>query len=314
MAQSAKFVGIDCGKAFLDVAVFPTGERTRVDNDAAGHVCLIGWLAGRDVAVVGIEASGGYERGVRDALEKGDLSVAVLDPGRVRHFAKAKGQRAKTDVIDAGVIADFTAHFQPAATPADPHREGLAGLLGLRRLLVDKRADLTKALARLPAGTGALASPVLAALDTAAEAVESQIMQQAQADAALTAKARTLQSAPGIGTLTALTLAVLMPELGRISGSQAAALLGVAPYPNDSGQHRGARHIAGGRESARRAVYMAVLSGAVRRRKGLMAAFYDRLIARGKPPKVALTACMRKLIVRLNAMLAHGQTWSEEAI
>src|SRR5262249_27029624 len=154
------------------------------------------------------------------------IAVAVLDPARVRHFAKAKGQRAKTDPIDAALIAEFTAHFPPlTTTPAAPHRERLAELLGLRRLLVDKRADLKKALARLPASAAALVRPVLAALDTAIDQLESEATQRAQADAALTQAAGALQSAPGVGALTALTLAVLVPELGRLSGAQAAALL-----------------------------------------------------------------------------------------
>lgn len=312
MAQNAVYVGIDCGKAALDAAVYPGAETVRVPNTEAGHRTLIAWLGAQQVTLVGVEASGGYERAVRDALEGEGIAVAVLDPARVRHFAKAKGQRAKTDPIDAALIAEFTARFQPPATPADAQREGLAGLLGLRRLLVDKRADIKKALARLPAEAAAVAGPVLDALDAAIDALEGRIAQQAQADAALIRTAEALQSAPGVGPLTALTLAVLVPELGRLSGGQAAALLGVAPYPDDSGQRLGARRIAGGREDARRALYMAALAAATGRRQGVLAGFYARLIGRGKPPKLALTACMRKLIVRLNAMLAHGQTWSEK--
>ncbi|MBK1839066.1 IS110 family transposase [Azospirillum sp. YIM B02556] len=313
MAQDAVFVGIDCGKEVLDVVVVPGGETLRVANSAAGHEALIAGLKGRPVALVGIEASGGYERAVRDALEAAGIAVAVLDPARVRHLAKAKGQRAKTDPIDAALIADFTARFQPSATPSNRQRERLADLLGLRRLLVDKRADLKKAVARLPADVAALAEPALEALGTAVEAAEREITRRAQEDAALAKKAKALSSAPGVGALTALTLAVLVPELGQLSGGQAAALLGVAPYPDDSGQRHGARRIAGGREDARRALYMAALTAATGRRKGgVLASFYDHLIGRGKPPKVALTACMRKLIVRLNAMLAHGGTWSEQ--
>lgn len=312
MAQDAVFVGIDCGKAALDVAVYPGGESLQVANNQAGYRSLIAWLSAHRVALVGIEASGGYERSVRDALEREGIAVAVLDPARVRHFAKAKGQRAKTDPIDAALIAEFTGCFQPCATPADRRREELAGLLGLRRLLVDKRADIKKALARLPAEAAALAGPVLEALDGAVDALEGRITRQAEADAALSKTTQALRSAPGVGTLTALTLAVLVPELGRLSRGQAAALLGVAPYPDDSGQRRGTRRIAGGRDEARRALYMATLAAATGRRRGVLAEFYARLVGRGKPAKLALIACMRKLIVRLNAMLAHGQTWSEQ--
>jgi transposase len=225
----------------------------------------------------------------------------------IRHaFAKAKGQRAKTDVIDAVMIALFTA--QLGDTPAkqvDPEREALADLVRLRRLLVDKRADLEKA--QLPADAAALVDPALEALRTAIAAVNARLEQTVQANRTVVVQA--LQSAPGVGPVTAL--AVLVPELGQISGAQAAALLGVAPYPDDSGQRHGKRQISGGRDDARRALYMATLTAACRG-SGVLARFYARLIAAGKPPKVALIACMRKLIVRLNAMLAHNQTWSDQ--
>jgi len=312
MAQNSGVGGIDCGKNTLDIAVFPEGEALCVPNSEAGYRTLIAWLERRGVGTVGIEASGGYERAVREALTAQGIAVHVLDPARVRHLAKAKGQRAKTDPIDAALIAEFTARFRPTAgLPATPERERLAELLGLRRLLVDKRADLKKAVARLPAEAQALVHPVLEALNTAIAELETVIDRRAQADVVLAKTAAALQSAPGIGALTALTLAVLVPELGRLSGAQAAALLGVAPYPDDSGQRHGPRKIAGGRDEARRALYMAALAAATGRRTGVLASFYRRLIGRGKPPKVALTACMRKLIVRLNAMLARNQTWSE---
>lgn len=313
MAQNGVFGGIDCGKDALDVEVCPAGAVTRVSNNEAGHRTLAAWLIAHEVTLVGIEASGGYERGVRDALEREGIAVVVLDPARVRHFAKAKGQRAKTDPIDAGVIAEFTAHFQPPATPADRQREQLAELLRVRRLLVDKRADIKKGLGRLPDDIRVLATPALDALEAVVEQVEGEIARRTLADAALLEKVKALGSAPGVGELTALTLAVLVPELGHLTGAQAAALLGVAPYPDDSGQRHGARKIAGGRADARRALYMAALTAASGRHKGVLADFYAQLIGRGKPPKLALTACMRKLIVRLNAMLAHNQTWSEKA-
>jgi transposase len=308
MTQTAVIAGIDCGKDSLDLAVVPGKERYHTTNTPSGHRDLIAWLVARGVSTVGIEASGGYERPVRDALIAAGLTVHVLDPARVRHFAKARGQRAKTDVIDAVMIALFTA--QLGDTPAkqvDPEREALADLVRLRRLLVDKRADLEKAVARLPADAAALVDPALEALRTAIAAVNARLEQTVQANRTVVVQA--LQSAPGVGPVTAL--AVLVPELGQISGAQAAALLGVAPYPDDSGQRHGKRQISGGREDARRALYMATLTAACRG-SGVLARFYARLIAVGKPPKVALIACMRKLIVRLNAMLAHNQTWSDQ--
>lgn len=313
MTQNTVFGGIDCGKTSLHLAVVPGKERWQTANTPSGHRDLIAWLAARGVGTVGIEASGGYERPVRDALIAAGITVHVLDPARVRHFAKAKGQRAKTDVIDAGMIATFTAQLgDTAGKPVDHDREALADLVRIRRLLVDKRADLEKALARLPQDAAALATPVLGALRTAITAVEARLEQNAHAHQTVATTVRALRSAPGVGPVTAITLAALIPELGRISGAQAAALLGVAPYPDDSSQRHGQRRISGGREDARRALYMAALAAATGRSRGVLASFYARLIAAGKPPKVALIACMRKLIVRLNAMLAHHQTWSDQ--
>ncbi len=312
MTQTAVVAGIACGKDSLDLAVVPGKERYHTTNTPSGHRDLIAWLVARGVSTVGIEASGGYERPVRDALIAAGLTVHVLDPARVRHFAKAKGQRAKTDVIDAVMIALFTA--QLGDTPAkqvDPEREALADLVRLRRLLVDKRADLEKAVARLPADAAALVDPALEALRTAIAAVNARLEQTVQANRTVVTTVQALQSAPGVGPVTTVALAVLVPELGQISGAQAAALLGVAPYSDDSGQRHGKRQISGGREDARRALYMATLTAACRG-SGVLARFYARLIAAGRPPKVALIACTCKLIVRLNAMFAHTQTWSDQ--
>lgn len=313
MTHSPAFGGIDCGKDTLDLAVYPAGPRLRTGNTPHGHRELIARLGEAGVTTVGLEASGGYERPVRDALRHAGIAVHVLDPVRVRHFAKALGRRAKTDAIDAGVIAAFVAHAGALpGTPVDPEREALADLLRVRRGLTDKRADLQKATARLPEAARRLVTPALEALGRSIAALEEEIRRRIAAHRGLARTVERLRSAPGVGWLSAVSLAVLMPELGRISGAQAAALLGVAPYCHDSGRHRGERHIAGGRAEARQGVYMAVLSAACRQSGGVLAGFYARLIAKGKPPKVALTACMRKLIVRLNAMLAHDQTWSDQ--
>jgi transposase len=313
MTQQTSFGGIDCGKDTLDLAVFPGGDRGRVTNTPCGHQDVIAWLAARGVTTVGIEASGRYERPVRDALRAAGVTVHVVDPARVRYLAKAQGQRAKTDAIDAAVIAAFTAQLgDTPAKPVDPEREALADLVRMRRLLITKRADIEKAVSRLPEAVRACISPVIDAVRMAVEHLDVQIEQRVQANPSVAQTVRLLQSAPGVGPITAVTLAAWVPELGQLSGTQAAALLGVAPYPDDSGQHHGVRHIAGGREDARCALYMAALAAATGRAKGVLATFYARLIARGKPPKVALTACMRKLIVRLNAMLAHNQVWSDQ--
>ena len=312
MPQLVQSAGIDCGKRFLDVAVHPGGEQIRLENEPADHQRLVVWLKERGVTRVGLEASGGYERAVRDVLCAASLEVHILDPARVRHFAKAKGRRAKTDPIDARVIAEFTATLvdTPPVT-VEPAREDLAKLIRTRRLLVDKRADMTKAIKDLPDAARTVVETALASLATAIAELEELIDRQAGADAALAKRVEALCSAPGIGQTTAVAVAVLLPELGRISGCAIAALLGVAPFADDSGDRKGERHIAGGREDVRQLLYMSVLRAATQG-QGVLRTFYLRLTGRGKPAKVALTACMRKMIVRLNAMLAAHQTWKEE--
>lgn len=309
MSNMVTTAGIDCGKLFLDVAVVFSGDKIRVANTPDGHRDLVAWLAQRDVALVGMEASGGYERSVRDALQTVGLSVRVVDPARVRYFAKAKGQRAKNDTIDAALIAEFTAsQAVPAITPPDPAREELAGLVKARRLLVDKRVDLRHASAGAPAMAQAALEEAVKGLTSAIEALEAEIRSRVKAQPELADRVAALQTAPGVGPVVATTLALLLPELGKTTGKRLSALVGVAPFDHDSGQSRGQRHIAGGRADVRRALYIAAEVAATHT-KGVIADFYDQLKARGKPSKVALTACMRKLIVRLNAMLAKGRTW-----
>jgi transposase len=208
------------------------------------------------------------------------------------------------------VIAEFTATLvdTPPVT-VEPAREELAKLIRTRRLLVAKRADMTKVVKDLP--DAARVETALASLGAAIAALEELIDQQTGADGALAKRVEALCSAPGIGQTTAVAVAVLLPELGRISGCAIAALLGVAPFADDSGDRKGERHIAGGREDVRQLLYMSVLRAATQG-QGVLRAFYLRLTGRGKPAKVALTACMRKMIVRLNAMLAANQTWKEE--
>jgi len=303
-------VGIDCGKRNLDAALFPGTDRTRIENTPQGLAILVRWLAERNVGVAGLEASGGCERLARDALIEVGLTVRIFEPGRVRHFAGAKGRRAKTDAIDAALIAEFTAAF-PESPPAvrDPAREQLAGLIRARRLVVTKKADLAKGLASAPEEAKPILEAVVAQLATAEEALETAIVKQVAADTRLAQLTTALVTAPGVGPVTAATLAAVLPELGHTTGAKIAALVGVAPFADDSGEHQGKRRIAGGRGDARRALYMAALCAT--RTKGVLGEFYRRLVERGKPPKVALTACMRKLVVRLNAMVAAKATWQE---
>lgn len=302
--------GIDCGKSRLDVALFGTQDKATVVNAPDGYRDLVVWLSDRGVCRVGVEASGGYERPVRDALRDAGLSVTVFDPARVRHYAKAKGQRAKSDGIDAAVIAEFTAlSLAPVGVEADPKREEMAGLVRLRRLLVDKRADLKRAAATAGDAARAILASAEKGLDHAIDEVDTKLQERVKAHKALVSIIKRLRTAPGVGPVTAQTLATLLPELGRIDGKRISALVGVAPFAQESGQWRGQRHLAGGRADVRRALYMAAQVAATRT-TGVIADFYKRLRDKGKPAKVALAACMHKLIVRLNAMIAQSQDWT----
>lgn len=269
MTRSLRTVGIDCGKQALDAAIFPSGE-----NIHAG------------------------------------LTVHVFNPARVRHFAKAKGRLAKNDRLDAALIAEFTATMSGDLFPVtpDPAREELAGLVHARRRMVDKHADLRKAMGRAPQAAATAFRHAVDALAAAIKELEALITEKRKANETVDRTVTEPSSAPGIGLVTALTLAVCVPELGHTSNARIAALLGVAPFDRDSGEHRGLRRIIAGRADARHALYMATLVAATGT-SGVIADFYARLLARGKPPKVALTACMRKLIVRLNVMMSRHQTW-----
>jgi transposase len=310
MTQIASTGGIDSGKRFLDLAIYPGTAQFRVENTPEGVQVAVAWFAERHVTLVGIEASGGVERLVRDALLEAGIEVRVFDPARVRHFARAKGQRAKSDPIDAALIAEFTAAFPAIATTAhEPRREELAGLVRARRLVIAKRTDLARAVDSAPAAAKPALEAAVAQLKKAETEIDAAITERVAADKNMAKVATALVSAPGIGSVTAATLVALLPELGHVSGNKIAALVGVAPFDDDSGGRHGRRHIAGGRADARRALYRAALSASHTR--GVLGAFYRRLIERGKLSKVALTACMRKLIVRLNAMIADGTTWQE---
>jgi transposase len=312
MTHQVGNVGIDVSKRWLDAAWLPSGERLRVSNDAAGWVRLEGWLQERRVGRIGLEASGGYECGVVSRLQAAGFAVYRLDPYRVRQFAKAAGRRAKNDGIDAVVIARYVGVFELRETPSAAEREALASLVKARLALVELDTRLAAwlehgnaALVRLHARYHKRLRADLAMLE---RRIERWILQRpafAQAAAWLT-------SVPGVGPVTAATLLALLPELGRLPREQIAALVGVAPFDDDSGERQGRRAIAGGRAGVRRALYMATLSGV--RFNPVLAAFYGQLRARGKEAKVALTACMRKLITILNAMLRDGKPWDRAAM
>lgn len=302
-------IGIDVGARWLDVASWPRRETARFANTATGHRDLLAWLAGRTVERIACEASGGYERGLAETLAAAGHSIRILPAGRVRQFARAGGHLAKTDRIDAGVIAHCAATFDGPALVLDPARRDLAELVEARRQLLDAltTARNQSAAVRMPrlralaeARIGQLRA-WLAELDTAiAEHIASH-EQLARADALL-------RSVPGIGPATAARLLADMPELGSLSRQKIAALAGVAPFANDSGQRQGKRRMRAGRRAVRCALYMAALVAS--RCNPVLRPCHDRLRAAGKPPKLVLGALMRKLLVILNAILRTGQPWA----
>jgi transposase len=309
MRDNQIYVGLDVAKHHLDVCILPRGERLRVATDEAGLADLRARLEGLAPALIVLEATGRLHRRVAAVLAAAGLPVAVVNPRQVRAFARAIGRLAKTDAFDAEAIARFAEAVrpEPRALP-DPASRALGELLARRRQLIGLR---TAEAQRLEQTTGEAARAtihlVLQALGEALSQVDRAIEELIQASAVWRARLALLSSVPGVGPVLARTLIAALPELGQVGRQEIAALVGVAPLNRDSGTLRGRRHIFGGRGSVRQVLYMATLA-AVRHNPRLRA-FYRRLVAAGKPAKVALVACMRKLLVILNAMLREQAPW-----
>ena len=302
------FLGIDVARDDLEVAVYPTDAGWRVPNTPAGHARLVQWAQAHQPVRLVLEATGGHERAVDAALDAAGLPVVVINPRQGRDFARSRNIQVKTDRVDAQVLARFAAEVQPPLRPRpSAASQELHALVTRRRQLLTARVAEQQ---RRP-----LASPVvradidanLAWLAQRLAALDAQIAAALQADAALRARAAWLQSIPGIGPTASATLLAELPELGSLSRRQIAALVGVAPFNRDSGTWRGRRRIWGGRASVRAVLYMATV--AATRANPVIRAFYRRLVAAGKPSKVALTACMRKLLVFCNALCQHQTLW-----
>lgn len=305
----AGFVGVDVAKAVLDVCVRPTGEAVQFPNDAAGHAALIQWLQGVAPSHVVLEASGGYERAPTIALAAAGVPVIVVNARTVRAFAKATGQLAKTDRIDAAILALFAERLQPAQRPlADEATAELQELITRRRQLLEQ---LTMEKQRLPLARGRVVRRQLKDhiryLERQVAETDDDLRQAIEASPVWRVQEDLLRTVPGVGPVVARTLLALVPELGHLNRKQIAALVGVAPFARDSGAWRGTRHIWGGRANARTALYMGAFVGI--RHNPVLHALFVRLRAAGKPAKVALVACMRKLLTILNAMLATGERW-----
>ena len=307
-------VGIDVSKATLVVAVEPSGQSWVTDTTSAAIDTLIARLQALTPTIVVLEATGGYERTVTAQCAAAGLPVAVVNPRQVRAFAQALGRTAKTDAIDAVLLAQFGVRVQPAVRPiADAETRALAALVLRRRQLVEMIGMERRRLEQAPP-TGKITRDLrnhIRWLERRVEDVDDEIGTAIQASPVWRVQDDLLQSVPGIGPTTARTLLAELPELGRLDRRAVAALVGVAPLNCDSGQHRGQRHIWGGRASVRAALYMAAVSAS--RHNPVLRVFYRRLRDAGKPAKVALVATMRKLLTIVNAMLKHQTHWTQIA-
>jgi len=302
-------VGVDVSKARLDLAVRPSGESWSVDNDEAGIKLLVKRLKPYPGALVVMEATGGFEHAVAAAVSAAGFEAAIVNPRQVRDFGRAVGQLAKTDTIDAGLLALFGERVKPEPRPlADEDLQVLQALMARHRQLIEM---LTMEKNRL---SMARATTVQHSLKRHIEWLEKQLrdVDRELGDAIKQspiwrAKEDLLKSVPGVGRVTSTTCVAHLPELGLLNRKQIAALVGVAPFAHDSGSYRGRRVIWGGRATVRSALYMATLVAT--RHNPVIREFYTRLIQAGKPRKVALVACMRKLLTILNAMVRNNTHW-----
>ena len=297
------YVGLDIAKASLQL----DGRAKPLSNDPGGHSHLVRHLRGQSNPHVICEATGGYEKPVVAALQVAQIPVSVIEPSRVRHFARAQGQRAKSDPIDAPVLSAYGRAFQPPPTPAhSAQQRQLVDLTNRRVQLIDARtAEKNRAEHYQDKLCLRQSRQLLRLLDKQIEQCQSASVELIAQDQSMQSKAERLDAIPGVAMITAATMLAQMPELGTLSKEQAAALAGVAPYDRDSGTMKGARHIAGGRSAARCALYMATLSAVKHDR--ILKAFYLRLRTAGKKPKVALVACMRKLVILMNQLLKNPE-------
>jgi transposase len=302
------FVGIDVAKATLDVVVSTAPTPTQFANEPAGHRALLAVLTTASPTLIVLEATGGYERGITVALADAGLPVVVVNPRQVRDFAKATGQLAKTDRLDAAVLAQFAAQLQPPMRPVpDAAAQELRDLVTRRRQLVDMLGQERN---RLPAARGRVRRELqshIRWLERRIHETDDDLRQSIEQSPVWRVKDDLLQSVPGIGKTVARTMLAMLPELGTLDRKQIAALVGVAPLNRDSGEWRGRRTVWGGRAAVRAMLYMAALVGT--RHNPVLKRFYQRLRTAGKPAKVALVATMRKLLTILNAILAHQTPW-----
>jgi transposase len=304
-------VGVDIAKASFDAVHHEKGEYRSFENNEQGIENCITWLLEIKPSLVLMESTGGYEIPLATELWSNSIPVLTINPRRIRDFAKSLGQMAKTDKIDAAMIARYAATFQPAPQDmADQVTQEIKSLAGRRRQLVEMRTQeknrrehaRRKGIAKSIAAT-------IAFLDKEIAKIDAQIRNEIDGDPGLKAKSKLLQSMPGIGKQTAMLLLCQMPELGACSRREIASLVGLAPINRDSGMYRGKRMIGGGRKHVRHLLYMPTLVAI--RRNALIRAYYLRLLQAGKEKMVAVTACTRKILTILNAMVKNQTAWNQ---
>lgn len=308
MANDAVFIGIDVSKDRLDVANHVTGELFEVTNDEKGIAKLVSRLKEDQIALVVLEATSNYQVPAAAALAVEGIPVAVVNPRQVRDFAKAMGKLAKTDRLDAAVLAHFAYAVKPEPKPLpDEDTQTLAAIVARRRQLVEmlvmERNRRLTAAKKLKPGL----DEVIALLEKHLASIDKDLGHTLRKTSVWRERDNLLRSVPGIGPVLSVTLLAEVPELGRLNRREIAALIGVAPLNRDSGKHKGKRSIWGGRASVRATLYMATLSAV--RYNSVLKTHYLHLLKLGKAKKVALVACMRKLLVIANAMLRDGQRW-----
>ena len=308
MAQAAVYVGIDVSRDWLDVSVGGEEQVWQVGNDTAGIAALQERLGERELAGVVLEATGGLERAVAAELDVAGLPVAVVNPRQVRDFARAAGRLAKTDAIDAQLLARYGEAMRPQVRPLpDAQTQALRGLVVRRRQVVGMLTAERNRLPQVTQWVRRLVQRHIAVLQRQLVLLDRELERLLQASPVWRKQDKLLRSVPGIGPVTAACVVAELPELGALNRKQIAALVGVAPHNRDSGSYRGKRSVWGGRAPVRASLYMATLVAT--RCNPVIQACYARLCAAGKPKKVALTACMRKLLTILNSMLRTRTEW-----
>jgi len=307
------FVGIDVSKAWLDVAVHEQKEEFRVSNDSVGIADLVERLKKMGPTLIVLEPTGGFEMLMVAEMTRAGLPVAVVNAKRVRDFARATGQLAKTDKLDAKVLAHFASAIRPAVrTLRNDEEEQLTALLTRRRQVVDM---LTVEKNRLVTVRAKMRSDIEAHVDWLSDSLkdlDKEIEDFVKGSPAWKEKDALLQSVPGVGPVTSATMLGMLPELGKLNRQEIAALVGVAPINKDSGRKQGRRRVYGGRADVRSVLYMAALSA--KKFNPVISKFYNKLLKKGKEKKVALTACMRKLLVILNVMMRTKEQWRTQTV